>query len=87
VSLVLRPLFGAAPLFAAGLLPGPLRAAYGLPWDDRRERAFAAWATASRRLVPALPAAVRLMPQARRAGVDAPVADAGSTLHFGAEMS
>jgi uncharacterized protein (DUF2236 family) len=87
VALVLRPLFGAAPFITAGLLPAPLRAAYDLRWDDDRARAFAAWASAARRLVPALPDTVRLMPQARRAGVDVPAAETGPTLHFGAEMS
>jgi uncharacterized protein (DUF2236 family) len=85
VPLPLRPVFGAAPFFTAGLLPASLRAAYALPWDGRRERALAAWAAATRRLLPVLPARLRLMPHARLTVTPVPHAD--PTLHFGREMS
>jgi uncharacterized protein (DUF2236 family) len=67
VPLFLRPAFGAAPFFTAGLLPPALRARYGLTWDARRERALDAWAAFTRRLLPALPARYRLTRQARAA--------------------
>jgi len=67
VNPVLAPAFAAAGFFAVGLLPAPLRERYGLAWDARRERLLALLASGSRRLVPWLPAPVRLMPHARRA--------------------
>jgi uncharacterized protein (DUF2236 family) len=52
---------------AIGLLPAPIREAYGLPWGLGR-RAVAAWlVTAWRGWRPILPADVRHMPQARAA--------------------
>jgi len=72
---VLRPrapwsLRAAGPLVAfltAGLLPAPLRAAFGLRWSPGRERLLAVLAAASRALVPWLPDPLRAVAPARRA--------------------
>lgn len=59
-----------------GLLPEPVRRAYGLPWG-RRERLVAGWLVASWRAIrPVLPASFRQMPQAIAA--DRRVAAGGS---------
>jgi uncharacterized protein (DUF2236 family) len=54
-------------LAATGLLPEPIRAAYGLPWDDRRERALVALASTCRVILPRLPSSMRRWPAARAA--------------------
>jgi uncharacterized protein (DUF2236 family) len=72
---VLRPrapwsLRAAGPVVAfltAGLLPPPLREAFGLRWSAGRERLLAALAAASRALVPWLPDPLRAVAPARRA--------------------
>ena len=61
------PLAWAARLATAGLLPGAVRDAYGLPWGQRRQVALRLAAVASRRLLPALPARVRYWPAAHLA--------------------
>ena len=56
-----------AELVTAGLLPVPIRAAYGLAWDDRRAAAHDALGRVVRAALPWLPEIVRTMPQAREA--------------------
>lgn len=72
----LRPGAFLVPLFTAGLLPPTLRRDYGLPWDRRRRRAFAAWAGVVRATVGLWPPSVRFWPHYRlalaRAAPDAP---------------
>jgi uncharacterized protein (DUF2236 family) len=62
-----RPLLPLARLLTAGLLPERLRAAYGLDWGPRRERAFRVLAAGIRHTHPFLPAAWRRWPHARDA--------------------
>jgi uncharacterized protein (DUF2236 family) len=52
LSLVIRNL-------TAGLLPAPLRAAYGLGWDPARQAAFASASLAARQLLPLVPGRLR----------------------------
>lgn len=52
LSLVVRNL-------TAGLLPAPLRRAYGLSWDPARQAAFATACLAARRMLPLVPGSVR----------------------------
>lgn len=64
---LLRPL---APLFrlvTAGLLPERLRDAYNLGWNGRRETCFELFSGAVRRLLPLVPAPLRIVANARRA--------------------
>jgi uncharacterized protein (DUF2236 family) len=64
----LRPFFfSAVNLVTAGLLPAPLRAAYGLPWSSTRDRMLAATLGAVRRALPLMPAPARQFPEARAA--------------------
>jgi uncharacterized protein (DUF2236 family) len=63
----LRPLLPIARLLTAALLPERLRAAYGLPWGPRRERACGMLAAGIRRAVPFLPQTWRRWPHARDA--------------------
>ncbi|MGZ6694892.1 MAG: oxygenase MpaB family protein, partial [Solirubrobacteraceae bacterium] len=51
----------------AGLLPPGVRAAYGLDWGPRRERALGATAAVARRVLPLIPGPLRQFPEARRA--------------------
>jgi uncharacterized protein (DUF2236 family) len=51
--------------FTSGLLPAPLRSAFGLDWRVRERLCFRFAIAALRLLVPRLPARVRLVPQAR----------------------
>ena len=55
ISLVARNL-------TAGLLPAPLRTAYGLSWDPARQAAFAAACLAARQLLPRVPGRLRRAP-------------------------
>ncbi len=60
----------AAPLFrliTAGLLPEPLRKAYGLGWNERKEKRFSLTARLLRRLLPFVPGLLRIVPNARAA--------------------
>jgi uncharacterized protein (DUF2236 family) len=64
---VLKP---GAPLFrliTGGLLPERLRKAYGLDWNERRERKFWLIAKWIRRLLPLVPSPLRIVPSARHA--------------------
>ncbi len=63
-----RPLLRLARLPAVGLLPPPLRAAYGFAWTLGHERALRVVAAASRRTLPLLPSILRHWPAARAAG-------------------
>jgi uncharacterized protein (DUF2236 family) len=54
-------------LVTAGLLPGPVREAFGLPWTARDGRRFSAFAMSSRAAMPFLPFAVRFWPHYRTA--------------------
>ena len=65
--LVARPLVALARLPAVGLLPSIVRHGYGLAWGPRQDRALAAVAAVSRRLLPMVPAALRYWPAARAA--------------------
>jgi uncharacterized protein (DUF2236 family) len=62
-----RPLLALARLATVGLLPPPIREAYGLEWSPRRERALRLLSAATRRSLPLLPPLVRHWPAARRA--------------------
>ena len=63
----LRPAFWVANLPAVGLLPPQIRAAYGLPWSQRRARALHVLAAVSRRALPLAPRVLRYWADARRA--------------------
>jgi uncharacterized protein (DUF2236 family) len=63
--LSLAPVSASMRLVTVGLLPPPLREAFGLRWNAPRARAFDALAATSRMAVPRLPAAVRYWPHAR----------------------
>jgi uncharacterized protein (DUF2236 family) len=67
VRFVPRPAFAPLTLFTVGLLPDPVRERYGFRWSATKERAFRAEAAAAGAAVRALPARVRLFPQARAA--------------------
>jgi uncharacterized protein (DUF2236 family) len=60
-----RPAVELVRLVTVGTLPSDLRAQLELPWSANRERALAASQTATRRLLPVLPALVRRFPKAR----------------------
>lgn len=62
-----RPLHWFAQLPTLGLLPAPLRAAYGLPWDSRRARALRLSAALARCVLPRLPSTIHHWPTARAA--------------------
>lgn len=64
---VVRPALWLAALPAVGLLPPAIRAAYGYPWDGRRERVMRILAAATRGGLPLLPPALRYWAVARRA--------------------
>jgi uncharacterized protein (DUF2236 family) len=62
-----RPLLALARLPTIGLLPAPIRKAYGFEWTPRQERALQLLSAASRRSLPLLPPLLRYWPAARRA--------------------
>ena len=64
---LVRPALRLAALPAVGLLPAGLRAAYGLPWDGRRERALRVMTATTRGLLPLVPPPLRYWAVARRA--------------------
>jgi len=74
-AVVLRPGFPVVPpaafapltVLTAGLLPAPLREAYGLKWGWIERSAFAACRVALPRLLVVTPRAIRFLPPARRA--------------------
>ena len=59
----MRALMPIARLATGGLLPPPLREAYALPWDDRRQRRFDRMMNVTARLYPRLPARLRNWPK------------------------
>lgn len=67
LPLVGGPLAKALRLPIVGLLPEPIRSAYGLPWDHRREATLFAAARVSRFLHPRLPERAHRWPIAVRA--------------------
>jgi uncharacterized protein (DUF2236 family) len=62
-----RPLLALARLPTVGLLPAPIREAYGFEWTARQERALRLLGAATRRGLPLLPPILRHWPAARRA--------------------
>jgi len=64
---VVGPALWLAALPAVGLLPPAIRAAYGFPWDRRRERVMRGLAAATRGALPLVPPALRYWAVARRA--------------------
>jgi len=50
-----------------GLLPQPLREAYGLTWNERKEKIFGILTKSIRRLLPLAPGQLRIVPNARAA--------------------
>ena len=62
-----RPLLALARLSTLGLLPHPLRQAYGFEWTRRQERALDLLAAATRHGLPLVPPLLRAWPAARRA--------------------
>jgi len=62
-----RPLLALARLTTVGLLPPPIREAYGLEWSPRRERALHLLSAAARQSLPFLPPLMRHWPAARTA--------------------
>ena len=62
-----HPLLAFARLATVGLLPPPIREAYGFEWSPRRERALRLLIGATRWSLPLLPPLVRHWPAARRA--------------------
>jgi uncharacterized protein (DUF2236 family) len=79
----LRPAFAVGEQVTIGVLPPRLRILYGYSWDARRQAMLAAAAASSRRLMPIVPAHVRLVPRAlaawRRVGVAPPALRSPST--------
>ncbi len=67
VPLPLRPGFMLAEQMTIGILPPRLRALYGYTWDARRQALLEAAAASSRRVLPHVPARLRLVPRARAA--------------------
>jgi uncharacterized protein (DUF2236 family) len=62
-----RPALWLGQLPALGLLPPPIREAYGLPWDGRREAALRLAGALSRRALALAPSGARYWPAARAA--------------------
>ncbi len=60
-----EPLYWPIDAFTAGLLPTPIRDAFGLPWRARERLWFRFMICALRRFVPVAPARLRIVPQAR----------------------
>ena len=73
-SPVLFPVFRALQIVTIGLLPPPIRAAYGFPWGPREARAFRRWTAFLRTLHHAAPRLAREWPAARRIRRAAPPA-------------
>lgn len=65
---VLGPAAMVARFVTVGLLPPAVRVRFGLGWSDAQERVLSALAFMVRRVLPFLPALIRDMPHARRAG-------------------
>jgi uncharacterized protein (DUF2236 family) len=62
-----RLLWDAAHLISYSVMPPPIRAGYGIPWSERRERGMRRVAAVSRRVLPLVPGALRHVPHARAA--------------------
>ncbi len=62
-----RPILALARLPAIGLLPTPIREAYGFEWSSRHVRALRLFETVVRRTLPLLPSVLRHWPAARAA--------------------
>jgi uncharacterized protein (DUF2236 family) len=62
-----RPFLALAGLPTVGLLPAPIREAYGFEWTPRQERALRLLSAATRCSLPLLPFLLRQWPAARRA--------------------
>lgn len=62
-----RPLVWLGRLPTTGLLPPAIRAAYGFPWDSRREAALRLSGRLVRGLLPITPSVIRYWPAARSA--------------------
>jgi uncharacterized protein (DUF2236 family) len=62
-----RPFLALAGLPTVGLLPAPIREAYGFEWTPRQERALRLLSAATRCSLPFLPSLLRQWPAARRA--------------------
>jgi uncharacterized protein (DUF2236 family) len=62
-----RFVWNAAHLISMSVMPAALRRQYGIPWSKARERGMRRAATASRALLPWLPAPLRFVPQYRSA--------------------
>lgn len=60
-----KPIGDALALPIVGLLPEPIRSAYGLPWDDRHETLLVTAASVSRVLIPRLPPVLHRWPVAK----------------------
>lgn len=60
-----RMAFGPLRVLTAGLLPAPLRDAYGLKWREKDRAAYAAIRMGLHRLVPLTPTPIRWLPPAR----------------------
>lgn len=65
LGVVGRPLIGLARLATIGLLPPPIRRAYGFAWDEAQERALRRAAGFLRRVRPLVPRILRQWPAAR----------------------
>lgn len=72
-----RPLAGLARLLAVGLLPQPIREAYGFEWTRGQERMLRGLAAATRHTLPLLPPILRCWPAARRAARRARIRSSG----------
>lgn len=66
-AFLLAPAFAVLRLATIGLLPPPIRAAYGFDWGPRRERMLRAMARVTRFVLPRTPALLRCWPRARAA--------------------
>ena len=62
-----RVAWDAAHLVSMSVMPAPIRRGYGIGWSGARERGVERLASAGRRIVPLLPAALRFVPAARAA--------------------
>jgi uncharacterized protein (DUF2236 family) len=65
--LAMRPVYALLRFATVGLLPPPVRDAYGFRWTASRDRTLQTVAAVARTVVPRLPAAVRCWPMARAA--------------------
>jgi uncharacterized protein (DUF2236 family) len=63
---ILKPAGPVFRLVTAGLLPEKLRDGYGLKWDEKRQKRFSLAARAIRGLLPLVPSALRIVPNARK---------------------